>query len=110
MMNHATSKISISRAALLAAVLATVGGLGLVHAQSQAQTPSQTPSTSATAPGQLLSLGEIETRLSSQGIKIKEIEVRDKVLEIEGYDSQGREIELVVDRRTAEILSQRFDD
>ena len=106
MMNNTTSKISVSRAALLAAVLATAGGLGLVHAQSQAQTPPA----SATAPGQLLSLGEIETRLSSQGIKIKEIEVRDKVLEIEGYDSQGREIELIVDRRTAEILSQRFDD
>jgi len=95
----------ISRIAVVTAMLAAAGGLGLAHAQSP--TP---PASNAAVPGELLSLGEIETRLATQGVKIKEIEVRDKVLEIEGYDAQGREIELVVDRRTAEILSRRFDD
>jgi len=104
MMNKLTTA-RISRIAVLTAVLAAAGGLGL--AQAQSQTP---PASSAAAPGELLSLGEIEARLAAQGVKIKDIEVRDKVLEIEGYDEQGREIELVVDRRTAEILSRRFDD
>ncbi|AMN45911.1 hypothetical protein ACG33_02050 [Steroidobacter denitrificans] len=104
MMNKLTMA-RISRVAMLSAVLSAAGGLEL--AQAQSPTP---PASNAAVQSELLSLGEIEARLAAQGVKIKEIEVRDKVLEIEGYDEQGRKIELVVDRRTAEILSRRFDD
>jgi uncharacterized membrane protein YkoI len=94
----------LSRAAVLATLLASAGGFS----QAYGQTPSA--ATGPAAQQKLLSLGEIESRLAQQGVKMKEIEIRDKVLEIEGYDEQGREIELVVDRRTGEILSRRFDD
>jgi hypothetical protein len=40
---------------------------------------------------------------------VKEMEVHDKVLEVEGYDAQGREIDLIVDRRSGEILSRKLD-
>lgn len=99
------AKIRIFRITVLSAMLAMTAGFGLAQAQSQ-----PAPAASAAASGKLLGLGEIEARLATQGIKIKEIEVRDKVLEVEGYDAQGRKIELIVDRRTAEILSHRFDD
>jgi hypothetical protein len=57
----------------------------------------------------LLSLGDIETRLTAQGIKIREIELKDLVVEVEGRDADGRKVELLVDRRTGEILSQKLD-
>ena len=60
-----------------------------------------------TAP--LLSLGDLESRMTAQGITIREIELRDRVAEIEGRDAQGRKIELLVDRRSGEILSQQPD-
>ncbi len=58
----------------------------------------------------MLSIGEIESRLTAQGIKVKEIEVRDLLAEVEGYDAQGREVELVIDRRSGETLSHKYDD
>ena len=57
----------------------------------------------------LLSLGEIESRLTAQGITIREIELRDRVAEVEGRDTQGRKVELLIDRRTGEILSSKPD-
>jgi len=67
-----------------------------------AQTPAQTST--------LLGLGEIESRMTAQGITIKEIELRDRVAEVEGHDANGRKIELLLDRRTGEILSRKHDD
>jgi hypothetical protein len=32
------------------------------------------------------------------------------VLEIDAYDVQGRKVDLVVDRRSGEIVSRKFDD
>lgn len=67
-----------------------------------AQTPAQTST--------LLGLGEIESRMSAQGITIEEIELRDRVAEVEGRDATGRKVELLLDRRTGEILSRKHDD
>jgi hypothetical protein len=64
-------------------------------------------SAQTTAP--LLGLGELESRMTAQGITIREIELRDRVAEIEGRDAQGRKVELLVDRRSGEILSQKPD-
>lgn len=57
-----------------------------------------------------LSLAELESGLTAQGMKVTEMDVKDLLLEVEAYDADGREIELVLDRRTGEILSKRFDD
>ena len=63
-----------------------------------------------TAPAaDVLSLGEIETRLTAQGITIREIELRDRVVEVEGRNAQGRKVELLIDRRSGEILSNKPD-
>jgi hypothetical protein len=83
---------------LLAGVLAL---MSLSAGAQQASTPA--------APATVLSLGEIESRLTAEGIKIEEIELRDSVLEVEGRDAQGRKVELLVDRRNGEILSRKLD-
>jgi hypothetical protein len=57
----------------------------------------------------VLSLSDIESRLTAEGITIREIELRDAVVEVEGRDAQGREVELLVDRRNGEILSRKLD-
>jgi hypothetical protein len=62
-----------------------------------------------TVPANALSVGEIESRLTAQGFKVKEIEVRDLLAEVEGYDAEGREVELVIDRRSGETLVHEYD-
>jgi len=93
-------------AGLLAAVL-VVGGSG---AAVWGQSASVEQSTKIAVPANVLSVGDIESRLTAQGIKVKEIEVRDLLAEVEGYDAQGREVELVLDRRSGELLSHKYDD
>jgi hypothetical protein len=74
--------------------------LTLLAATASAQTTTTNPP---------LSLGDLEGRMTAQGITIREIELRDNVAEIEGHDAQGRKIELLVDRRSGEILSRKVD-
>lgn len=91
------------RAVLFAAVVTLAGVAG---AAAYAQ---NAPEKVVNVPANALSAGEIESRLTAQGIKIKEIEMRDLLAEVEGYDAQGREIEVMIDRRSGEILSHKFD-
>lgn len=92
--------------ALMAATVVTLAGVA--GASAWAQTA---PSTGVVnVPANVLSIGEIESRLTAQGIKVKEIDVRDLLAEVEGYDAQGREVELVIDRRSGETLSHKYDD
>lgn len=65
--------------------------------------------TPASPPANSLTLAEIETRLASEGLTIHELEVRDRLVEVEAYDANGREIDLVIDRRTGEIVSRKLD-
>ena len=43
-------------------------------------------------------------------VRVKEIEFDDGLIEVEGYDAQGREIKFYMDRDGKKILSKRFDD
>ncbi|GFE83827.1 hypothetical protein GCM10011487_58270 [Steroidobacter agaridevorans] len=92
------------RAVMLATVVTLTGAAG---ASAWAQNP---PESVVQVPANALSVGEIESRLTAQGIKVKEIKVRDLLAEVEGYDAQGREIELMIDRRNGETLSHEYDD
>lgn len=94
-----------ARAVMLAAVVTLAGVAG---ASAWAQNAPSEPAVKV--PANALSVGEIESRLSAQGIKVKEIEIRDLLAEVEGYDAQGREVELVIDRRSGETLSHEYDD
>jgi hypothetical protein len=93
------------RRVLIAAIVVAAGGIG---AAAWAQT-APVEKTGVTVPANVLSVGEIESRLTAQGIKVKEIEIRDLLAEVEGYDAQGREVELVIDRRSGETLSHKYD-
>ena len=85
--------------AVLCAGLLGVAGLAIAQAPA-----APAPSTNA-----VLSIAEIESRVVAQGITIREIELRDLVVEIEGHDANGREVELLVDRRSGEILSRKVE-
>ena len=93
-----------ARALMLATVVTLTGVAG---ASAWAQ---NAPEKVVQVPANALSIGEIESRLAAQGIKVKEIKVRDLLAKVEGYDAQGREIELVIDRRNGETLSHEYDD
>jgi uncharacterized membrane protein YkoI len=76
----------------------------------QQQQPASTPAASAPATEKFLSLAEIERRATATGIRVTEIEVKDRLVEVEGRDAQNREVELKMDRRSGEILSRKIED
>jgi len=79
---------------------------GPVTAPANNAAPGTTPAPN----GVFLGLTDIESQLTAQGIRVTEMEVHDKVLEVDGVDAQGRKIDLIVDRRNGEILSRKLDD
>jgi hypothetical protein len=83
--------------------------LGAVTAYAQVA-PTAAPAPAAATGQPLLSLTEIEQLLKDQGVRVSELEVKDRVVEAEGHDADNREVELLIDRRSGEILSRRFDD
>jgi hypothetical protein len=85
-------------------IAASACALALPAIEVQAQTP---PPPAAGA--KMIGLCEIESRLTAQGITIRELELRDAAVEVEGRDAQGRKVELLLDRRSGEILSQKPD-
>ena len=91
--------------AVLVATAVAVAGIGGAAAWAQ-NAPEKA---AVNVPANVLGVAEIESRLTAQGIKVKEIEVRDLLAEVEGYDAQGREIEVVIDRRSGEMLSHKYD-
>jgi len=85
----------------------------LAQQQAAAEAPQQQDSnaaSSAPAAEKYLSLTEIERRVTATGIRVTEIEVKDRIVEVEGRDASNREVDLVVDRRSGEILSRKLDD
>jgi hypothetical protein len=117
MTRNQSNLFSVGLAASLALAATTV-----FAADPVATPPTVAPATPATpaAPAQpaapastdanLLGLTDIESRLTAQGIRVREMEVHGKVLEVEGTDAQGRKLDLIVDRRNGEILSRKQDD
>jgi hypothetical protein len=101
------TKLAIAGTALLAL------GAVTTYAQVAPTTPAPEATTPAvTAPASnepMMSLTDIEQLLKGQGLRVTELEVKDRVVEVEAYDSSNREIDLIVDRRTGEILSRQFD-
>lgn len=57
-----------------------------------------------------LSLAELEHRVRSANVTVKEMKVKGLLFEVEGYDASDREVELMLDRRSGEILSQKIDE
>lgn len=85
-----------------AATLAALGcSLALLTSQAGAQETAK--------PAGVLSLCDIESRLAAKGIQIRELELRDNTVEVDGRDAQGRKVELLMDRRSGEILEQKLD-
>jgi hypothetical protein len=85
----------------------------LAQQQTAAEAPQQAPPETATRPAaaeKFLTLSEIEQRVTATGIRVTEIKIKDRIVEVEGRDASSREVDLVVDRRSGEILSRKLDD
>ena len=86
--------------------LALLMGAGLVIS-SMAVFAQQTGRTS-TANNAYMGAGDVERRAISEGVSvITEIELEDRLAEVEGRDAQQRKVELVIDRRTGEVLQRK---
>lgn len=94
-MNHSIAK-SIALASLL--------GVSALAATASAQAFQEAQISTAGS----MSLDEIERRVSAQGLNVTEIEVKGLLVEVEGYDAQGRKVKQVLDRRSGEVLSQKI--
>lgn len=55
----------------------------------------------------LLNMAEIERRATAEGIVVTEIEIENRLAEVEGRDAQQRKVELVIDRKTGEVLQRK---
>jgi hypothetical protein len=101
------------RAGMLALGIAATGGLSAVSAQNApaakpvAAAPAAPAAKPTASPANVLSIADIESRMVAQGITITEIELRDLLAEVEGYGADGRKIELIIDRRSGETLSEK---
>ena len=85
----------------LSAILPALGILLSVSAHAPAQA-AQASATAAT----LVSLDEIERRAIAEGLQVRDIELRDLLVEVKGRDANAQKVELVIDRRTGEVLSR----
>lgn len=98
-MTQKTSR-SYAPALMLAFTMAT--GLGVIAAPAAAQT--QEISTAG-----FLEIGQIERLGKQNGIEvIHEIKLKQRLAEIKGFDNQSRELKLVIDRRTGEVLERKL--
>jgi hypothetical protein len=86
---------------------ATLFALGIAAVGVAAAQNAPVSSPAAAVPANALSLADIEGKMLAQGVTIKEIELKDRLVEVEGYDSRGRKVELTIDRRSGETLSQK---
>jgi hypothetical protein len=95
----------IMDASKLAAAVLVATALG-VGANALAQTTTATPPTTAT-----LAIPELIDRLSTQGYSnVSEVERKsDKLYKVKARDAEGRDLEMYVDARTAEILASEED-
>lgn len=102
--------LSRNRAALAIGVL--VFGLATLAQPTfaQAAAPAGAATTLSHASGNKLTLDEVHKRLAAKGITVTETEVRGLLLEAEGYDSSGREVEVGFDRSTGKELYTHYDD
>jgi len=84
---------------LASLLAASVLALGVAFAQHPDSTPSN-----------WLGMAELERIGVNEGFTVTEIETKQRLAEVEGYDAQSRKVKLVVDRQTGEVLSRRVKE
>lgn len=95
--------MQIAKTLTAATLLALASAVATPATARQAAAPNAQLVSSAN----VLSLAELEKRASVQVPDIREMEVEGLLLKVEGYDTQGRKVKLVVDRRNGSVLSHR---
>jgi len=91
--------MNISKKTLAPLLAASLLALSVAWAQQPGTTPQN-----------WLGMAELEQRGISEGITVTEIETKQRLAEVEGYDAQSRKVKLVIDRQSGEILSRRVKE
>jgi len=94
--------LNITRPKLALAAAAVLAGIAVAPLALAQTTPQQG--------SQVLSLGEIESRLTAQGFRVIEIERDDRKFEVKALNAQGQCVELNVDLFSGDVRRTRFDD
>jgi len=84
--------------------LITAAALSLAVGCASAQSVTPQPNPNWRGMAQLEQIGIRE------GLTVTEIESKQRLAEVEGYDAESRKVKLVIDRQTGEILSRRVKD
>lgn len=92
--------------ALVPALWLALAAASLGAAAPPATAQSAAPAARASS-ANLLGAGEIERKAKAEGIVVTEIDMKTRLAEVEGYDSQSRKVELVIDRQTGEVLERK---
>lgn len=96
---------SIRRSFLFSAIAAaSICGFASTPAQAGHSDVQQ-----VTVPANALGAADIEKRVSAMGITVTEIEIDGLLADVEGIDAEGREVELVLDRRSGDVLSHKVE-
>jgi hypothetical protein len=109
-MRQHTIKSTLSAALLCIAVSGVP--VGPVFAQPALQSPGL-PSVQSALPPPISTAGvlpqsEMDRRVASYGLYVTEMEIRDLLLKVEGYDSEKRKVKLILDRRNGDLLAREI--
>ncbi|MFC5520657.1 hypothetical protein [Polaromonas jejuensis] len=109
---HQHSLKSIVSAVLLC-VATSVVPVSHLSAQPAVSSPSSTAPAQATLPPPISTVGvlpqsEMDRRIAAHGLYVTEMEIRDLLLKVEGYDSARRKVKLTLDRRNGDLLAREI--
>lgn len=100
---------TIVRAVVLSAAAFALAGPSLIGAAPMRSYKGQAYNGPARAP-KSMSFAALERRATDMGIQPTELKVKYRVAEIEGWDSQGRKVEVKLDPATGQVFRHGFDD
>lgn len=86
---------------MLIRTIAAVSALALVAA---------TPAIAQSATASVLTVSQVEQRLSGQGYRVIEVERDDGEFEVKAFNAQGQCRELHLNLRTGEVIREESDD
>lgn len=73
-------------------------------------TSSFSPVTAQARQQSSMTFAALERRATALGIRPTELKIKDRLAEIEGWDRDGRKVEVKIDTQSGEVLHREFDD
>lgn len=97
--------LQIAKTLMATAILAVAGMTAMPAVAQRGMVP---PPSQHTFTDNVMSFEQLEKRARAEVPFIHEIKVRDLLLQVKGYDNEGRKVKLTMDRRTGAVLSHEI--